>query len=223
MTSYHLPPNYTERLDPAYFADVLPEADLWQRDVYLLAARLARQAGVKRIVDIGCGRAGKLMKLAREFEITGFDYGTNIDQCNIKHPGQLWIGSDLGREVLHRTFFEDSVTLCSDVIEHIPDLTALLETLRNASKTAAYVLVSTPARERMYKQPHYGKPDNPAHVREWTLDEFTGWLESEGLPIVWKGYTVSYAKQQDKRNTILVILSNTETVEDMPLAFEEVK
>lgn len=220
MNTYGLPPTYTPRLEPQYFHDTLADSHLWQAGVYRLAAELAQKAGVKRIVDIGCGRAGKLMQYANEFKTIGIDYGDNIHANSQKHLNHSWYEFDLNEQVVTSAHFIGSVVICADVIEHIPYPDALIETLRNACETAAYVLVSTPDRDRLAQNTPNGMPANPAHVREWRLSELVAWFESEGLPVVWQGWTISYDKQPEKKNTCLVILSKTNTVENLPAEYE---
>ena len=221
--SYNLPINYEARLEPQYFDDVLQDAHLWQADVYRAAVMLARQAGVSRIVDIGCGRGGKLLPLAYEFKIVGIDYGANIQYCSDIAPAGEWIPVNLENEVVPAELFEDSVVICADVIEHLISPDALIETLRNASERAAYVLVSTPDRERLYGGEHLGPPANPAHVREWALDELEEWFVSEILPIRWAGWTVSYDNQPDRVNTSLIVLSQANKSIEMPITFQPVE
>jgi glycosyltransferase involved in cell wall biosynthesis/SAM-dependent methyltransferase len=220
MNNYGLHASYTPRLEPQYFNDTLPDSTLWQADVYRLAARLARQAGVNGIVDIGCGTGGKLAPYMGEFSVMGIDYGANIIACHTAYPLRaLWLSCDLGTKTVDGEYFEDAIAICADVIEHIPYPEALIESLRNASKSAAYVLVSTPDRERIAQGTEYGPPANPAHVREWTEAEFSAWLKSEGLPVVWSGWTISYDKQPQYANTILTILSTNPEPLDLPITF----
>lgn len=218
--NYGLPANYQARLEPQYFNDTLQDAHLWQADIYRLAVQLARKTGVSRIVDIGCGRGGKLLPLASEFKITGIDYGENIQYLNTIAPAGDWIPIDLAREVVPAELFRDSVVICADVIEHLitPDL--LIESLRNASEAAAYVLVSTPDRERLYGDVNHSPPDNLAHVREWTLDELEDWFTNEILPVRWAGWTVSYDKQPDHVNTSLIVLAQENKQINMPITFQ---
>ncbi len=222
MINYGLPAGYNSRLLPEYFEDVLNDSYFWQADVYRLANLLARRKCITRIIDIGCGRGQKLVSLKDTFDVVGIDYRSNIEYCQSNYNWGTWIECDLNTNIPNLDF-KNSICINADVIEHIPDLTALIETLRNASKTAAYVLISTPDRERLNQGTPNGMPANKSHVREWTRQEFTDWLKSEGLPVIWSGWTVSFDKQRDKRNTILVILSSSETIDDMPVAFEEAK
>lgn len=217
--NYHLPPDYTPRLLPEYFNDTLADASLWQADVYRLSAKLARKASAKTLVDIGCGRAGKLITYAKEFEIIGYDYGANITHCQQTYPNGHWHTADLEEAVIADDF-SGSVVICADVIEHLVTPDALIKTLRNAAKTAAYVLVSTPDRERLQQGTQNGPPANSAHVREWTLAELEAWFIEEGLPVRWAGWTVSFENQPDKVNTSLIILSQHQEPIDVPITFQ---
>lgn len=221
MTSYSLPTNYQARLTPQYFNDTLQDAHLWQADVYYLAVHLARHTGVERLVDIGCGRGGKLLPHASEFKIAGYDYGDNIDYCRQIAPAGNWYSINLNDEVLAPELFKDSVVICADVIEHLVSPDAFISTLKNAVKTAAYVLVSTPDRERLQQGTENGPPANSAHVREWTEQEFRTWLQAERLPVVWSGWTISHEREPSKVNTILTILASEHTIDDLPLVFEK--
>lgn len=218
---FGLSPTYTSRPKPAYFNDTLPDSHLWQADVYRLAARLARQSGVRRLVDVGCGRGGKLAALAHEFDVVGLDWGDNIAYCLTSYQRGQWLTVDLTRDVLQPELFENAVVICADVIEHLADPTALLATLGNTVKSAAFVLLSTPDRTRLYGYNHPGPPDNAAHVREWTNGELISWLEAEGLPIAWAGWTISFDRVEH-HNTSLIVLSKTHAP-DMPVAFESAR
>lgn len=216
---YNLPENYISRLEPAYFDDVLPDSAAWQADVYRLAAQLARKDGIKRLIDLGCGRGNKLLPYAQEFELFGVDYGANIEAFNKNKIGNglIW---DLNENILRRYHFENSVVICADVIEHLPTPENLIATLYEACQTARYVLVSTPDRERIHPKGHAGPPTNPYHVREWTLNELTDWFKSEHLPVIWAGWTISNDRRPDQVYTSLLVLSNTEKIDRLPLTFQ---
>ena len=218
--TYNLPANYQSRLTPEYFHDTLTDSTLWQADVYRAAAMLARRAGVSHIVDIGCGTGGKLIPLASEFKIIGYDYGGNIDICSKAYKDATWIINDFETEIPDRFMFAGSVTICADIIEHLINPDALIKTLKGAVKTAAYVLISTPDRERLQQGTANGPPANKAHCREWTLAELEAWFVSEGLPVKWSGWTISYDKQPDKMNTCLIVLSQSDERIHLPITFQ---
>lgn len=219
---YHLPDNYTAQTEPAYFNDRLSDSAAWQADVYRLAAHLARENQIKWLIDLGCGRGEKLMQYADLFKITGFDYGENIDYCYTNHSPGTWISIDLNSKIVPARLFTDSVVICADVIEHLPNPEILIDSLKNACKVAKYVLLSTPDRDRVYKTENNGPPGNPHHVREWTNAELVSWLRSEGLPVQWFGWTISNEKRPDQVWTSLVIMSKTELVLNLSPVFEPV-
>jgi len=217
---YNLPANYVSRLEPDYFEDTLDDSALWQADVYRLAAQLAREAESRLIIDIGCGRGEKLTQFGNEFETFGIDYGSNIAQTP-ESERHFWRVGNLNEEIIEPKFFDRTVAICADVIEHLPDPTALIETLRNACSTAEYVLVSTPDRDRVYKgKPHFGPPVNQYHVREWTLAELREWFVSVGLPVKWGGWTISNDKRPDQVWTSLLVLSNKHEITQLPINYQ---
>lgn len=217
---YNLKSGYISRDVPAYFEDTLTDSASWQADVYRLAAKLARDSEAPRMIDIGCGQGDKLAQYSGQFALIGYDYGANIEACKRKYNSAVWLEHDLNAQSISSEMFSQSVTICADVIEHLPDPTALLETLRNAAQTAKYVLVSTPDRMRVHKKDHNGPPVNGYHVREWTLAELQGWFEQEGLPVKWAGWTISNDNRPEQRWTSLIILSAHETIEHMPITFQ---
>lgn len=219
MSNYGLSENYQARLTPEYFNDVLPDAGSWQADVYRRAVTLGHRADVTRLIDIGCGTASKLIARADDFLITGYDYGDNIQYCRNIAPKNDWRTANLETEIINDDF-SDSVVIVADIIEHLINPSCLIATLHLAVQTAAYVLISTPDRERLQQGTENGPPANKSHTREWRLDELEQWFVSEGLPVKWAGWTCSYDKQPDKLNTCLIVLSNKEGAVDMPFNFE---
>ena len=95
---FGLPAAYQQRLQPDYFADAADDGITWQPDVYPHAAGLARDLGRDVIIDIGCGRAGKLALLQHDqplWHYIGVDYGPNIEWCQANHSFGDWIEADL--------------------------------------------------------------------------------------------------------------------------------
>lgn len=189
-TRFGLPASYRQRQQPEYFADDADDGITWQPDVYPYAASLARQLGRDVIIDIGCGRAGKLATLAADepaWQYIGVDFGTNIHWCTTNRTFGQWIEADLETcrdlpipvEILQR-----ALIVCSDVLEHLirPDTAlALIHALALAGDNVA--VLSTPAREHRAGTEYIGEPRNPAHVREWTSDEFQRFLTASGFII----------------------------------------
>lgn len=221
LTPYFLNSGYTSRAEPEYFDDTLSDSELWQADVYKLAAQLGLKAHAQTLVDLGCGRAEKLMKYADMFQIVGVDFGQNIDYCQQHHHPGGWVRHDLNKHPYDARVLKDSVVICADVIEHLPDPMPLIQTLRYACQSAKYVLLSTPDRQRVHRGDHFGPPQNKYHVREWTNGELVQWLRSEDLPVQWYGWTISNQIRPDQVWTSLVVMSKTELVIGLPAEYEQ--
>ena len=83
---FFLPAGYRARMDPAYFADTAENrfGATHQPDVYPHAGVLGDRIGATWLIDIGCGRADKLLPLGRRFRLFGIDYGENIRWCSAR-------------------------------------------------------------------------------------------------------------------------------------------
>ncbi len=167
---YAIRDGYRERANPAYFQD-LDRGIVHQPDVLPYAADLARERGIGRIVDVGCGHALKLAALRDEFEVVGVDYGANLRWCRENHDWGEWHEIDL--DAPHE-LPGDGVIVCADVIEHLRHPEHLLASVK---ATGCIAVFSTPERELTWGADHNGPPPNRAHVREWTGPEFRTLLE----------------------------------------------
>ena len=209
LENHGLPTGYVSRPKPVYYVDSPEHRSglIWQPDVYPVAANIARDLGAGTLIDIGCGRAEKLMALAGQFRIIGVDYGPNLDWCRREHPATSWVHVDLEHPDLWPLPDErvrDSVIICSDVIEHLMDPSALLANLQSLSRQAKAVVISTPERDLTHGVSHSGPPPNPAHTREWALDEFVVLLEHHGFTVQWAGITRSN-NADEARKTLMVV------------------
>ena len=73
----YLKPGYIERVVPHYFED--EEDSEWQPDVYPFALGLLGACGASKVIDIGCGKAGKLKPFFEaNVTVMGIDYDVNI-------------------------------------------------------------------------------------------------------------------------------------------------
>lgn len=216
MTLYGIRDGYTHRDKPDYFHDVRSDGKIWQPDVMVIAAFLARRFGCKSIVDIGCGRGQNLIPYFGEFEITGVDYGDNIQYCRDTYPQGTWITCDLENEVpdIPHALLTRSVVVCSDVIEHLINPTALAQNLTAIGICSPIVILTTPDRERTYGYDQNGPPGNSHHTREWTLIELGRWWTNWTNDIAWAGWTVSNNVDLQK-NTLMMILNRRQQVQTL--------
>jgi hypothetical protein len=188
---FGMPGAYQQRLNPDYFADTADDGITWQPDVYPYAAGLARELGRDVIIDIGCGRAGKLALLQHDqpdWHYIGVDYGPNIQWCRANHPFGDWIEADLetcAAPAIPAGQLRRAVIVCSDVLEHLvrPDTAMRIMLTLATTGDSAPVVLSTPAREHRSGADYLGQPRNPAHVREWTSGEFQSFVSASGFSI----------------------------------------
>lgn len=207
MNNYAIKPNYTPRIEPAYFQDVQEDGLVWQPDALPIAAYIARLMKRHTLIDIGCGRAHKLMEYAGEFKLVGLDFGDNIAWCHDHYPEHYWITANLETmrlEIAKGDFLEDAIVICADVAEHLVQPDNLFYSLRSAVQKAP-VILTTPDRLRSYGYDHDGPPANGHHTREWRLDEMVTLLKSRNIPVTWAGYTASENGTRVK-NTMLLLL-----------------
>ena len=205
--NYFLPEHYISNELPEYYHDDQAgnTALVYQPEVYEFAKSLIESKGIKTVIDIGCGNAGKLMGIAAE-KVIGVDYGANIQECKRRYGDRgIWLEENfeqIDARVLNQYFCPECLIVCSDVIEHLVNPTALLNVLRMAFDAGATIVTSTPDRILVRGPDHLGPPPNLAHVREWALVEYKALLESAALPSHFIGYTLNNSIDR-KLRTIL--------------------
>jgi len=213
MKNYGIKPEYEHRKEARYYTEDDNVSNvIHQPHVYRFAEFLAQKKGCKYIIDLGCGKAGKLVALSPQMHIIGVDHGQNIEYCQKKHKRGKWIKADLERgevnidiEILKQSFI-----VCSDVIEHLLNPDNIMQLLDYLLEYAQGAIVTTPERDLIYGADHCGPPLNPFHVREWNQTEFLLWLRSFNFKITNYGLTYSSNASSDK-NTSIVILENNYT------------
>jgi SAM-dependent methyltransferase len=209
-SNWFLPPQYASRPQPEYFDDFAIEANprVYQPDVYDLATTVARLSD-RNIVDIGCGKGGKLRKYAAGISSIGVDFGGNIEFCRKDQPDREWREADfekVGPFPVEPDEVRNAVVICADVIEHLKSPQALLENIKRYVDLGAIAFVSTPERALVRGRGHMGPPDNVSHTREWTLGEFRAMYEHFGLPITFLGVTAN--NDLDRQMTTLFAISS---------------
>lgn len=214
---YFIKEGYRSREKSDYFEDSIVEAIgiVHQPDVYPFAGYLARRFGCTHIIDIGCGRAQKLVGLHPEFQIIGVDYGANIRYCRERYRMGEWIEWNLEsarRFPLRRNVMTRAVVVCSDVIEHLVNPQPLIENLRSWLAFTPVAILTTPERDLVRGPNDLGPPANPSHVREWSLAELERWLNFGGLNILFSGLTVNNNRDLEKK-TSMIILGRDSTID----------
>ena len=207
---YFIKEGYRSRAKSDYFRDSSADAEgiVHQPDVYPFAGYLARRFGCTHIIDIGCGRAQKLVSLQPEFRIIGVDFGANIRYCRERYRTGEWIEWDLENAQsipLRRNVIRRAVIICSDVIEHLVDPQSLVVNLRSWLDYAPFAIVTTPERDLVRGPNDLGPPANTSHVREWNLTELEQWFKFNGLNILFSGLTVNNNRNLEKKTSMIVL------------------
>lgn len=211
---FQIKAGYNSRRFPLYFDDAA--ADLtYQPDVYEIVGELARVAGVRTIVDLGCGNASKLLSLRPTFQTIGVDIGRNLEGCRKAEPACEWVSVDLEKQVIDDgqwASWAPAVIVCADVIEHLIDPSKLLESVLNGLNRGCLAVFSTPDRDLVRGEADMGPPANPHHVREWSAIEFARLMSSAGFRILRHGHTRNNDRDQ-KLTTITTIVSGVSVPE----------
>lgn len=170
---YDIDTRYKSRNEYIHYDD-RKATDECQLEVYLHALGLMTKHKFKKVADFGCGSAYKLMTYMSQYETVGYELDINLPFLKEKYPEREWRVSKFD----NTPQIETDVLICADVIEHLVDPDELISFFK--AQSFKFLLVSTPARELVYRQdsPGFmGPPANTAHQREWTFKEFRRYIE----------------------------------------------
>jgi len=171
-SKFAIHPGYNHRTEIAYFDDT-ENTDNWQREVYERARDLMAREGLRTVYDVGCGSGFKLVELLKDFETTGIDLPETIVSVRRRYPDRNWIAGSFEELELPPA----DLVICADVIEHVANPDRLLRFI--AQSTGNWFVLSTPDRDLVYgwrNRHRFGPPENPAHVREWSMPEFARYV-----------------------------------------------
>lgn len=163
--NFCLPADYAHQVEAGHFVDTPHIHDRYQRQVYEIAHAKWDKKG--KVLDIGCGTAGKLVRHFPEQYRVGVEVEPTLGWLKANHPQSRWLPNldEAKRE-------QWDTVICSDVIEHIDDPASFLEEI--ACLEFRLLVISTPDRATLRRQ--MGPPENPCHWREWNKEEFTRFL-----------------------------------------------
>lgn len=167
---HYIKAGYKPRAEYVHYKDI--EEDKFQLEVYLRAYGLMRKNNWNTVADIGCGSAYKLVTYLGDFETIGYELPDNVEALKRRYPERDWRVSRLD----DKEELEVDLIICSDVIEHLVDPDALMNHL--AHQSFRKLILSTPERDICRGVNDFGPPDNPAHQREWSFEEFGLYVSS---------------------------------------------
>lgn len=172
---------------------------VWQPDVLWEARNIADRQGITHVIDIGCGGGHKLVHYFQGggYDVMGIDYHGSLSLSRASYPEWQWVEcdltscDDLSRISLGLSTTEPVVMILSDVIEHLTDPRPLVAWMRTQliGRPGSRLVVSTPDRLRLGYESETSRPENKAHVREWSFTELERFFVSSGLQIIRSGHT----------------------------------
>jgi SAM-dependent methyltransferase len=171
LGAYCLPDHYRHRTDPEPWDDRALR-DEWQREVYLIAQALMAANQWRTVFDVGCGSGFKLVTMLGGYDTLGFETPEIVDWLRVQHPDRMWCSIDAGATA------KADLVLCADVIEHVVDANETITFIKSLMRKDGLAVISTPDRD-LYGLPRdlrLGPPINKSHVREWSFDEFEGYM-----------------------------------------------
>lgn len=165
---YGIRRGYLHRKTVLLFSDE-GNADEYQKEVYAFARSFYDEKELNGVLDVGCGSAFKLLANFQNVPKAGAEL--NTDWLKQQYPNETWFAfSDPAWKK-----FPAQLIICADVIEHVPNPDAFVADLLE-HREAKYFVFSTPDRNLDTSPWKFGPPNNEAHYREWTFEEFEGYL-----------------------------------------------
>lgn len=171
---YGISNRYIHRIRYRQF-DATHSNDDWQLEVYQKAREIMLEQNFSKVFDIGCGSGYKLIKYLGTYDTIGSEVNPAFQFLNEKYPNRKWIFSnfDINNNI------ETDLIICADVIEHLSNPDVLLNYIKSIK--FKLLIISTPARDLLHYQTSdlfYGPPCNSTHMREWTFNEFEGYISN---------------------------------------------
>ena len=179
LDKYCKPINYKIRPNNHHHDDSKHHNDNYQKEVYVYASEIMEKKGFNKIIDIGCGSGYKLINYLGKYETIGYETEPCISFLRKTYPNNKWINSGEPSTSFNNDGNKQwaDLIISSDVIEHILDPDELINYMKSFS--CNYFLISTPCLEVLinhFGRTRYDPPQNNAHIREWTFDEFKMYL-----------------------------------------------
>jgi 2-polyprenyl-3-methyl-5-hydroxy-6-metoxy-1,4-benzoquinol methylase len=155
----------SERWVPGY---LFPQTENSHIARYELACKYSNG---RKVLDVACG-SGKGSSLISEKGNASFVLGCDISQDTIRYATHRYKSTYLDFTTLNAQDLpfenEFDLVVSFETIEHLPDYSAFLRSVRKSLKKGGLFLISTPISSIGIDN----FPENPYHVREWGFKQF---------------------------------------------------
>lgn len=165
-----------------------PRGDLDDEPAMMVQEQIARvkfldrdvYVGGKKVLNLGCGTGFDCEYLKAKLgarDVLGVDISHSaIAFAKENYPGTNYIQGDICSESLRLGENAWDIVVCAEVIEHVPNPAALLDTIYRHLNENGVALISTPNRP-VFSLDHEPSPVNHTHLKEYNLTEYRRMLE----------------------------------------------
>ena len=189
-------------------------------DVFRFAAWLGEKFGCHGAIALGCGQSESAMQILQPLQLTFVDFGESAARFREVHPAAEVIEHDFSESPIRlsrREQVAQSVVICSDVFEFLPNPLPLLESIRDLMRDSPVAILAASERDRIRGPEHMGPPLDPRRVRLWNLSEFEKLLKHAGLNVAFVGLAAQDDRDRGKKTIVAVVRpQGTETIRAAP-------
>lgn len=182
-----------------YHERIVPGGAIWKENApnHMQRYRYACQfVSGMRVLDAACGvgYGSQMLLRAGATEVVAVDIAEDaldIARKQFSSPGLQFIRDDCEALGTLQGLFD--VVVAFECIEHFHQLSRFLGRARALLRDPGVLVCSTP-NSRFSQSGANGRPSNPFHVREYTLDEFRDLLQEHfgDVSIAGQGFTAAY-------------------------------
>lgn len=141
------------------------------------------------VLDAGCGYGGRSLRISKDFgaHVISIDLSLNCLKA-IKSTNETSNIDLVYADVQHlpvKDFSIDKI-VCTDVMEHVPDVSYTLKGFERALKKSGMIFLLVPSRvsERLYSRIDSKYIEHKDHLRTFVAKDFFGIVESSGFSVV---------------------------------------
>ena len=183
--------------DEEYFRDLYGDVpkQTWfdrardDRVVRLVERFVPRTSARPALLDIGCGYGYLLARFRGRFDLFGVDVSEHgVKMTSARLDGVRVVAADVQRPLPFRRPFD--VVLAINVVEHLPDPTAGVRTIRDALAPGGICVVHLPTINNAVSRVVYrfAYAGDPTHVYRPSGDEVRSLFETEGFDTLEDGF-----------------------------------